>query len=226
MNESCQSSITWGALTIMVMVALVPLPALSRSVPAMDSQWWQELDLVGSLPDHWSYLIAGFSRFSDDDPNPALTGGAAFVTWTHGALGATLGYLHAQVRLPATGFRLNADLPIAAMTGTLSSGPFSFSDRLRIEDLIGVPGDPWRYRNLVSIVSSPKGCGRLKALAVSDEVFVDLASGRFARNRLLAGPIIALADRVDIALDYVNERDVGALPARIQAAFLDIAVRL
>jgi hypothetical protein len=223
---SLRSSITWRAFTILVIGALVPLPASSRPVPAIDTQWWQELDLVGSAPDNFSYLIAGFSRFSDNDPNPALTGGAAFVTWTHGALGATLGYLHAQVRRPTTGFRLNADLPIAAITGTLTSGPFSFSDRIRIEDLIGVPGDPWRYRNLVSIVASPQGFGRLKALALSDEVFFDLTSGRLTRNRLLAGPVIAIADRVDLSIEYVNERDVGGLPGRIQAAFLDIAVRL
>jgi hypothetical protein len=183
------------------------------------------LDLVGSLPDHWSYLIAGFSRFSDNDPNPALTGGAAFFTWTHGPLAASLGYLHAQVRLPSSGLRLNADLPIAAITGTLKSGPFSFSDRLRIEELIGVPGDPGRYRNLVSIVSSPKGFG-LEALAVSDEVFVDLTSGRLTRNRLLAGPMFELADRVDLSLNYLNEHDLDGRPARIEGAFVEIAFRL
>jgi len=221
-----QLLITWRAVIVIVLAALAPLPVMSRSVPETDTQWWQELDLLGTLPDHWSYLVAGFSRFSDDDPNPALTGGAAFVTWSHGALGATLGYLHAQVRLPTSGVRLNADLPIAAITGTLNTGSLSCSDRVRIEDLIGVPGDPWRYRNLVSIVSSPQGFGRLKALAASDEVFVDLNSGRLIRNRLLAGPVIAVADRVDISLDYVNERDVGGLPGRIQGGFVDLSVRL
>jgi hypothetical protein len=165
-------------ILLMALIALAPLRAMSRTIPDTDTQWWQELDLVGSLPDHWSYLIAGFSRLSDDDPNPALTGGAAFLTWTHGPLGVTLGYLHAQVRLPSSGFLLDADLPIAAVTGTVTSGSFSFSDRLRIEDLIGVPKDPWRYRNLVSIVSSPRGFSPVKALAISDEVFFDLTSGR------------------------------------------------
>jgi hypothetical protein len=94
-----------------------------------------------------------------------MTGGAAFVSWTHGAHGASLGYLRAQVRLPSTGFPLNADLPIAAITATVTNGPFSFSDRLRIEDLIGVPGDPWRYRDLVAVFSSPKGFGHLKSKA-------------------------------------------------------------
>jgi len=213
-------------ILLMALVALAPLRAISRTVPETDTQWWEELDLVGSLADHWSYLIAGFSRFSDDDPNPALTGGAVFFTWTHGALGASLGYLHAQVRLPSSGVRLDADLPIAAITGTLETGPLSFSDRLRIEDLVGVPGDPWRYRNLVSIVSSPKRLGRVQALAISDEVFFDLTSGRLSRNRLLAGPVIAVANGVDISLNYVNERDVGGRPGRIEGAFVDVAVRL
>jgi len=209
----------------MALATLAPHRAISRAVPDTDSQWWQELDLIGSLRDQWSFLIAGFSRFSRNDPNPALTGGAAFFTWTHGALAASLGYLHAQVRLPDSGSRLDADLPIAAITGTLKSGPFSFSDRLRIEDLIGVPGDPWRYRNLISVVSSPTGFG-LEALANSDEVFVDLTSGRLTRNRLLAGPVIGLADRVDLSLNYLNEHDVGGRPARIEGAFVVLAIRL
>jgi hypothetical protein len=220
------ASITRHAWILMALIALEPLRAMSRTVPDTDTQWWQELDLVGPLPDHWSFLLSGFSRFSDNDPNPALTGGAAFLTWTHGPLGATLGYLHAQVRLPSSGFRLDADLPIAAVTGTLTSGSFSFIDRLRMEDLIGVPGDPWRYRNLVSIVSSPGGFKPVKALAVSDEVFFDLTSGRLTRNRLLAGPVIAMTDRVDISLEYVNQHDVGGSPGRIEGAFVDIAVRL
>jgi hypothetical protein len=37
---------------------------------------WHAL-VLGSLPDHWSFLVAGCSRFNDNDPNPALTGGAA-----------------------------------------------------------------------------------------------------------------------------------------------------
>jgi hypothetical protein len=211
---------------VLVMAALAPHAAMARTVTETDTQWWQELDLVGTLPDHWSFLLAGFSRFSDNDPNPAITGGGAFLTWTHGALAASLGYLHAQLRLPSSGSRLDADLPIAAVTGTLKTGAFAFSDRLRLEDLIGVPGDPWRYRNVVAIVASPKGLGRVKALAVSDEVFVDLTSGRLTRNRLLAGPIIAVAERVDVSVDYLNERDVGGLPGRIEGAFVDISVRL
>jgi hypothetical protein len=55
-------------------------------------------------------------------------------------------------------------------------------------------------------------------MAVSDEVFVDLTSGRLTRNRLPAGPMIAVADHVDISVDYLNERDVGA--------FVDVTVRL
>jgi hypothetical protein len=219
---------TLRVLVLMTCAALAPaaVPAASRAVPDTDTQWWQELDLVGSLPDHWSYLVTGFSRFSDNDPNPAITGGGAFFTWTHGAFGTTLGYLHAQLRLPSSGNRLDADLPIAAITGTLKSGSFSFSDRLRIEDLIGVPGDPWRYRNLLSVVASAGSFRPVKAWVISDEVFVDLTSGRLSRNRLLAGPVIAVADRVEVSLDYLNQRDVGGRPGRTEGAFLDIAIRL
>lgn len=221
-----RSSIARLALVLLVLVAIAPPRAICRPVPETDTEWWQELDVSGPLSEYLSYEFAAFSRFSDADPNPALTGGAAFLTWTHGALAYSMGYLHAQVRLPATGDRLNADLPIAAITASLRQGPWSLSDRLRIEDLLGVPGDPWRYRNLLSVAASPKGIAPLRALALSDEVFVDLTSGRLTRNRLLAGPIISLGARVELALDYVNERDIGGQPGRIHGVFVDMAVRL
>jgi hypothetical protein len=38
--------------------------------------------------------------------------------------------------------------------------------------------------------------------------------------------MIAMTNRVDISLNYVNQRDVGGRPGRIEGAFVDIAVRL
>jgi hypothetical protein len=203
------------------------LDAGARTAGATDTQWWQELDLVGSFADRWSYLVAGFSRFSDTNPNPALTGEGAFLTWTSGAIGYSLGYLHAQVRLPSSGARLDADLPVAAVTGSLNAGAVHCSDTLRMEDLIGVPGNPWRYRNLLSISAYP-GAARapLKALAISDEVFIDLTSERMTRNRLLMGPMFAVGERLELSLAYVNQHDVDKRPGRIQGMLLDVMVRL
>jgi hypothetical protein len=200
--------------------------AAAREVPQYDTQWWQELDLAGSLSDPWSYLVTGFTRFSDNDPNPALTGGGGFVTYTQGAFGYTLGYLHAQVKLPSSGGKIDADLPIAALTGTLHLEQVTVADRLRLEDLIGVPGDPWRYRNLLSVAVEPRGLSAIKSWGVTDEVFIDMTSGRLSRNRLLAGPVFALSRHVDLSCDYLNERDVRSLPGRIQGAFLDVTLRL
>lgn len=214
------------ALLAGALAAWLPVSTPARPVPQTDTQWWQEVDLVGSLPQNLSYGVAGFSRLSESDPNPALVGGGGFITWSHGALGATIGYLHADARLAPSGRRLNVDLPLAAITGTLKCEYFALSDRLRIEDLMGVPGDPWRYRNLLSFVASPRRVGRWKALAISDEVFIDLSSEHWTRNRLLAGPVVTLSDRIDLALDYLNERDVGGSPGRIHGAFVDFAIRL
>ena len=209
-----------------VLIALTATRVVARAVPESDVQWWQQLDITGSLPDHWSYLVTGFSRFSDADPNPALRGAGAFFTWNHGAFGYSWGYLHAQLRRPSSGDRLDADVPLVAVTGTVGAGLFTLSDRLRVEDLIGVRGNPWRYRNLVSIAASPGSRGCRESLGLSDEIFVDLTSGRLTRNRLLLGPGFALTRRIQISLDYVNERDIGARPGRIQGAFVDIVMRI
>lgn len=200
--------------------------AAARAVPESDTQWWEELDLAATVADRWSYLVSGFSRLSDNDPNPALTGGGAFATYTHGAFSYTLGYLHAQLKLPSTGDPLDANLPIAAMTGTLHLGQLTVSDRLRIEDLIGVPGDPWRYRNLFFVGVQPRAWTIVKSWGVSDEIFIDMTSGRLSRNRLLAGPVFALCRNIDLSFDYLNERDVRSLPGRIQGALLDVTFRL
>ena len=200
--------------------------AQARMASESDTQWWQDLDLAGSMGTQWSYLVAGFSRFSENDPNPALRGGGAFVTYTQGALGYTLGYLHADVRLPSSGSQIEANLPIAAVTGTLHLAQVTVADRLRIEDLIGVPGDPWRYRNLLFVGVAPRRSTIVKSWGITDEVFIDMTSGRLSRNRLLAGPVLSLSRRIEVSFDYLNERDVGTLPGRIQGAFLDMTLRL
>ncbi len=216
----------WAAALALAVLASAPWGAEAHIPPASDVQWWQELDFTGELHGNFSYLVVGFSRFSDNEPNPALTGVGGFLTWTHGSLAYSLGYLHAQLRLPSTGGRLNADLPIAALTGSVEMGLLTLRDRLRGEDLIGVPGNPWRYRNLVSAGYTVRGLGPLKSVAVSDEIFVDANSRRLTRNRFLAGPIFSLGPRVDVAFDYVNQRDRGARPGRIQGGFLDVSVHL
>jgi hypothetical protein len=205
---------------------LVPIAAHARPTPADDTQWWQELDLTGSLARQFTYLVAGFTRFSDNDPNPALSGAGGFLTFTQGSLAYTLGYLHAQVRIPGNGDRLNADLPIAAATGTIKSGFVTLSNRLRVEDLIGVPGHPWRYRNLLSVNAAPSGWGPIQALVVSDEIFIDLNPSGLARNRLILGPVFGVSKRFTLSLDYVNERDIGARPGRIRGASIDASVHL
>jgi hypothetical protein len=215
-----------GGITVFAWLLGAAPFAAARAVPAYDTQWWQEIDLAGSMGEPCSYLVSAFSRFSDNDPNPALTGGAAFVTYSQGGFGYTLGYLHAQVKLPSSGKLLDANLPIAAVTGTLHFDRVTVADRLRIEDLIGVPGDPWRYRNLVFIGVQPRDRTVVKSWGVSDEVFIDMTSGRLSRNRLLAGPVFSLPHHIDLAFDYLNERDVGGLPGRIQGAFLDLQLRL
>ena len=197
----------------------------AREVRQDDSQWWQEFDLAGTMGDRWSYLVSGFSRFSDNNPNPALTGEGAFVTYTQGAVGSTLGYLHAQLKLSSSGNKIDADIPIAAVTGTLHLNQVTIADRVRVEDLIGVPGNPWRYRDLLFLGVQPPGPTFIKSWGISDEVFIDMTSGRLSRNRLLAGPVIALSRHADLSLDYLNERDIGRLPGRIQGAFLDVTYR-
>jgi hypothetical protein len=213
------------ALALAGLLVISPPRALAHSVPIGDTQWWQELDVAGSISDHWSYIVAGVSRFSSDDPNPALTGGGAFLTWMQGAFGYSLGYLHAQVRLPSSGAKIDADLPIAAVTGTFKAGSVTFSGRSRFEQLIGVPGNPWRYRNLLSVVT-PTRLGPIKSFTASDEVFVDLTSGQLTRNRLLAGPMIELSSRVELSVNYLNERDMRSLPGRIQGTFVELMIRL
>jgi hypothetical protein len=215
-----------GALAVLAILVGGAPAVTARDVPEYDTQWWQELDLAGSLSDPLSYLVSGFTRFSDKDPNPALTGGGGFVTYTQGAFGYSLGYLHAQVKLPSSGGKIGANLPLAALTGTLHLEQVTVADRLRIEDLIGVPGDPWRYRNLLFAGVEPGSWSPIKSWGVSDEVFIDMTSGRLSRNRLLAGPVFALSRHVELSCDYLNERDVRSLPGRIQGAFLDVTLRL
>jgi hypothetical protein len=214
--------ITRRAAALMLTALLLPSGAApAAQAPAYDTEWWQEVDLTGMLSDHLAYLVTGVSRLSDADPNPALVGGGAFLSWKQGAFGGTVGYIHAELRNAANGSRLNADLPVVAVAGTLKAGGFAITDQLRIEDLYGVPGNPWRYRNLVALGGTSPRLRPVKEIAVSDEIFVDLNSGQLTRNRLLAGPMFGVSPRSEITVDYVNERDVDKRPGRIQGALVD-----
>jgi hypothetical protein len=102
--------------------------------------------------------------------------------------------------------------------GTLNIGPMGFSDRVRIEELIGVPKDPWRYRNLVSVVVTAPILGLIKSLTASDEIFVDLSSGRLKRSRLLAGPVFELSRRIDLSIIMSMNGMLGHYPEESRAA--------
>ncbi len=216
------------ALVLVLTGVCSPIGAVHASAaqaPATDTQWWQQFDLAGTLSEHLAYLISGFSRFSDNDPNPALTGAGALVSWKQGALSYTLGYIHAQIRSPSNGSRLNADLPLAAIAGTIQKATFAVTDQFRLEDVYGVPGNPWRYRNLLAVSDSMPSLRPLGLVTISDEIFVDLHSGQLTRNRLLAGPQFELTRHSGVTLDYVNERDVDKRPGRIRGALIDWTVR-
>jgi hypothetical protein len=201
-------------------------PACTQAgpAPARDTEWWQELDATTSLAGDWRLTINGFSRFGDATPNPVLTGGGLSTAYSRGAFSYAGGVLYAALRSPANGARLDVELPFAAVTGTVELGGFAVSDRLRIEDVVGVRGDPWRYRNQVGIVRHRRQDPGAAYVFASDEIFMGVDPQRFTRNRLLAGWGVPLRRRAVAEIAYLNQDNAGQRPGRIQG--LSVTLKL
>jgi hypothetical protein len=202
------------------------LPALTRagSAPARDTEWWQELDATTALSGDWHLTISGFSRLGDATPNPVLTGGGVSGAYSSGSFSYAGGVLYAALRSAATGARLDVELPFAALTGTVELGEFAFSDRLRIEDVVGVKGDPWRYRNQVGITRRWRQDSCSVYLFATDEIFMAVDPQRFTRNRLLAGWGVPVARRAVAEVAYLNQDSAGQRPGRIQGLSVTLKV--
>ena len=105
---------------------------------------------------------------------------------------------------------------------------FDLSNRSRVEFRVRQnKDDVTRYRNETGIEWSVPGTNKRLALFITDDVFVDFDIGRINGNKLEAGVITKLAERINLEIFFIKEsckaeekwQDVNGLGTKLKFAF-------
>ncbi len=211
---------------------LIALLAAVMSVPAqaadirVNPQFWGELDVSATLAPGWRLTALSVARDGEGLPDPALWGGGAILDRRFGDLTVSVGDLAVVARSPLSGARLDVDVPLIAVSYKWSIAGFAVSDRNRLEDLIGVPADPWRYRNRLTLEHPVAGIGPLSSIFASEEIFYDLRMRQWTRSRGQIGVGMAAGHDAELRLYYLRQDDRAALPRAINALGVTLAIEL
>jgi hypothetical protein len=193
----------------------------AATVPRSDFEVWPEIDLTAAIGRDMNVTVPFVARASNAFTSPQLYGLGPLVDWNvEQRVTLTAGYLY--VSLPHTGPGFSAHVPLAAITLNGRLGKFSISDRNRGERLYGIPGNPFRYRNKVSIEHSLID-GRLNGY-VSEETFYDTGQSAWSQIRVEAGVGAMVSPRVRVDCYYLRRGVRRSLPAATNG--LGITLRL
>jgi hypothetical protein len=200
---------------------------LAAATPASDGQVWSEIDLDARLSEPILITATVVDRLGDGLPNPTLWGGGLTAdirltpSWSIGG-----GAYAVQVRLPPSGAGLNATLPLAYVTGDGLIAGFLISDRNRVEDVVGVPGNPWRYRNRLMLAHALQSILPFRSIFVSDEIFYDFGHQRVSRNRAQLGVALAPWGAADVQLYLMRQDDAFARPGGLDILGISLKIEM
>jgi hypothetical protein len=119
----------------------------------------------------------------------------------------SVGALFVRIRNAATGSATSVQLPLAAVTYTVTISGVTISDRNRVEQIDGIAGSPTRYRNRLLLDYPVKNAGPISHVFLSDEAFYYIKDSRWARNRAQAGLGMPLGAAVELQLFYLRQSD-------------------
>jgi hypothetical protein len=216
-----------ASCAIFLGVILAGSAAVAQAVRGADDQLWSELDLTGRVSDRLELTATLVDRQGDGLPNPTLWGGgvtADFRLAPHWSIGA--GDDEVQVRIPPSGFRLSANLPLAYVTGDWWVAGYHLSDRNRVEDIVGAPGNPWRSRHRVMVERPLPRALPFRSVFISDEVFYDFSRRRLSRNRAQIGMTLATGGPTALQVYVMRQDDNEARPGVLNSLGLSVKVAL
>lgn len=205
-----------GAVAVGLFIAAAPAPAAAADAPATDTQAWTELDMTKSLGTSTRATLQLVSRNGLNVSDPVLlAAGLTFDRQLSPHWSVSAGVLFAEVRSAASGRRADLWLPAFGVTGTWLVGRLTLSDRNRIERIIGVAGDPWRYRQRLALEYALAKAGPIRSIFLADEVFFDWGRGRWSRNRAQIGVNLKPVGRFAAQVYFLRQDDRLARPGAI-----------
>lgn len=206
-----EAALGWRIL--LALAAAVALPAAAGAgVPRSDRQAWGEADLgIRLAPDLRATLI-GLARFGADLPEPTVAGVGAAIDLDMAPVVLGAGAYGVAARGPVDGARTELRIPFANATLGAAFARWNLSDRLRVLQLDGAPGDPVFFANRLAVDAPLARAGWITHAFVADEVFFDDALGRWYRNRAQAGVGAALGAGEDLQLYWLRQDDRAGAP--------------
>jgi hypothetical protein len=211
----------WAALAL-----IAAAPCQAAPPPKTDAQLWSEVDLTIPASQAVSANFLAVSRYGATLPNPTLAGGGGMLDWRLGGWALTAGDLAVDAREAGSGKSLGVNVPLAAVSYGWTIGGLALSERARFENLLGVPGDPWRLRNRVLAEHKISGLGVLRSVFASDEVFYDLGRDQWSRNRAQLGVGLTLARQVAFDIYYMRQDDRFNRPGGLNIAGLTLKLEV
>ena len=190
-----------GALILLSALGVKPLQLCAQSHPSPDIEGWNELDLSAALRHRVTVTVPVVLRNSASLSDPELFGvGPIFDFSVLRHVTVTGGYLF--VKLPNIGSGYTVHVPLAAVTFNQKFGRLQASDRNRAEGLIGIPKNPIRYRNKLTL-DLPLRSGRWEPF-VTDEAVYDFSKSFWSQNRFQAGIGREIGPRLRLDVYYME----------------------
>lgn len=209
--------------TLVIAAALLVSANAALATPDPDSQWWSELDLTHQMSSDLSFTASGYLRAGDGYPNPWLIGAGAAFDYRVSSFTLTGGDLWVRVRT-LSGQSLDVQLPYVSGTYTLELGRFAFSDRIRAEQLSGLPGSPRRYRDRLGVNIPITGDPADRAaLTLSREWLLDSAH-QLTRTRTMLAVGFALSPATSVQLQYIRQHNTSGTPSALNVLGTELGV--
>jgi hypothetical protein len=190
----------------------------------IDSQLWGEVDVRGVVGGV-DLTALGVMRQSASLPDPTLIGGGLIVgTGLGGSWSVEAGDLWVRAKT-AAGAAIDVDVPLVAAIYRWSLGDVTMGERLRFEQLTGIPGEPWRYRNRLD-AAYPIDLGLVRGIVASDEIFYDFGQSAWSRNRAQLGVEVASGGPTMLTIGYLRQDDRLADPTGINAVCATLVINV
>lgn len=215
----------WRASLLSVIALMAWTLSVRAAVPRDDSQAWMEADMTAPITTELSATLIATSRESLQLPNPTLVGGGLSADWRLDRFTLTAGAYAVQIRGVTNGATTDVELPFLSANYSFEILGVSVSDRNRIEDLVGIPGAPYRFRNRLG-ADLPLFQQGISHVFATDELFYDFATSRWNRNRAQLGFGVPVSSRGELQLFYLRQDNYGSEPRALNVLGLTFKVDL
>lgn len=197
--------------------------ASAQTPPRTDHQFWSEVQLVKSITPARDLVVIGVVRLGRDFARPVdERAGVGLAFKLNRYLTLTPTYLHVAYQ-PYPGRVFNEERLVLNATAKLTRGQFTITDRNLLERRVRYDSPDFTvYRNRLQI-DYPLRWGRFKFKPfIADEVWysTQTVTGQrlgWFRNRIAAGIIKPLSERLNAEFFYLHQHDGRSRPGNIPA---------